>query len=61
MAVSSIIDHASALRAQAAEMQRRAERVKTVSARKQLLLWAREMLDQAEGIERAGAGGATRH
>jgi hypothetical protein len=57
--VASVVpNQAIALRADAAEMLRRAERVKTVSARKQLLLWAREMLEKAEGIERNGGDGA---
>lgn len=49
------------LRAQAEELLRRAERVKTVAGRKQLQLWAQELREKADEIDRDEAFGATKH
>jgi hypothetical protein len=53
-------DEAAVLRAQADELLRRAERVKTVAGRKQLRVWAQELRDKADQIERE-QGKVTRH
>jgi hypothetical protein len=54
-------DEAAVLRAQADELLRRAERVKTVAGRKQLYLWAQELRDKADEIDRVVAAQVTRH
>ena len=54
-------DQAAMLRAQAEELLRRAERVKTVAGRKQLQLWAQELREKADEIDREEAFGATKH
>jgi len=54
-------DEAAVLRAQADELVRRAARVRTVAGRKQLQLWAQELRDKAEELERANPAHVTKH
>jgi hypothetical protein len=55
------VDQAAMLRAQADELLRRAERVKTVAGRKQLQLWAEELREKADALEREATFGVTKH
>jgi hypothetical protein len=54
------VDHASILRLEAATLLARADRVKDPLARQQLLLWAQELTDKADELERAAAPYATK-
>jgi hypothetical protein len=54
-------DEAAVLRAQADELLRRADRVKTVAGRKQLRLWAEELRAKADEIDRTLPTHVTKH
>jgi hypothetical protein len=55
------VEQASILRLEAATLLKRADQVKDDVDRETLLLWAKELNEKAEELERAAAPSATKH